>query len=175
MSSPSTSPQPDLAALEAEINALTSEGRTVDLSRTDTRIGALRAIAKRSEEERAELATLQARRRLLIAALGRRRGPGAGRPREQRNLIAALEEARATLAEPPATRPVARGIVRNLVDNVNLLLAQLAPLMAMAEILPSDTPAETPVAAIGPHSFTAGQLRSLAEILADHYSDGQKD
>lgn len=168
MSSPSTSPQPDLAALEAEINALTAEGRTADLSRTDTRIGALRAIAKRSAEERAELATLQARRRLLIAALGRRRGPGAGRPREQRSLIAALEEARATLAEPPMTRPVARGIVRNLVDNVNLLVGQLAPLMAMAATLPPDTPAETPIAAIGPHHLTAGQLRALADLLDEN-------
>jgi hypothetical protein len=167
MGTPQPAPQPDLAAIEAEINALTPEGRTEDLQRTDARIAALRAIARRSSGERAELAALQARRRLLITALGRRRGPGAGRPREQRSLVAALEEARATLAEPPATRPVARGIVRNLVDNVDLLLAQLAPLMAMATVLPSDAPAETPVATIGPYRFTAAQLRVLVSLLAE--------
>ncbi|NTU82910.1 MAG: hypothetical protein HGA45_26685, partial [Chloroflexales bacterium] len=70
MSTAHSAPHPELAALEAEINALTPEGRTADLSRTDTRIAALRAIAKRSAGERAELAALQARRRLLIAALG---------------------------------------------------------------------------------------------------------
>lgn len=167
MSTAHSAPHPDQDALNAQIRALSPEARAEDLQRTDARIATLRAIAKRSKGERVELAALQSRRRLLIAALGRRRGPGAGRPREQRSLITALEEARATLAEPPATRPVARGIVRNLVDNVDLLLAQLAPLMAMAATLPPDTPAETPVAAVGEHSFTVGQLHCLAELLAE--------
>lgn len=167
MSNPSILPQPDVAALEAEINALTSEGRAMDLSHTDARIAAFRAIAKRSAGERAELAVLQARRRLLIAALGRRRGPGAGRPREQRSLITALEDARATLADPPATRPVARGIVRSLVDNIDDLLARLAPLIAIATSLPSETPVETPLAVVGPHTFTVGQLWALAQLLAE--------
>lgn len=167
MSTGHAAPHPDQDALGAEIQALSSEARAAELQRTDARIAALRAVAKRGEGERAELAALQARRRLLIVALGRRRGPGAGRPREQRSLIAALDEARATLAEPPATRPVARGIVRNLVDNVDLLLAQLAPLMTMAATLSPDTPAETPVAAVGPYSFTAGQLRALMELLTE--------
>lgn len=166
MSTGHSAPQPDHDALDAEIRALSPEARAEDLQRIDARIVAIRAIAKRSEGERAELTALQARRRLLIAALGRRRGPGAGRPREQRSLITALEDARATLAEPPVTRPVARGIVRNLVDNVDLLLAQLAPLMAIVAALPPDTPAETPIAVVGPYRFTAGQLRSLAGLLS---------
>jgi hypothetical protein len=73
-------------------------------------------------------------------------------------------------AQPSASRdPHVRshGIICGLVDNVDLLLALLAPLMAMATTLSPELPAETPVAALGEHTFTAGQLRSLAELLAE--------